>query len=307
MITFIASNEIVFDVHDKNAPIEAYKPFALEGVLGGAGWFNALALAECLRGVPDTQAIMLGAISEDRFGNAVRTIGAELGINTSFAKATAVDTLMALVKKGEHNNTFDFPNLSYNAMRETKLADLTAPQIEGHKIALIQGLCANINPVWMEYAQASPETMIVYDANIRMPAIPNIADHQKHLADWASQAAVMKVSDADIQLIYGDYADFDRVVNTYLHAGAAMVCVTQGSKDTLVYTHKGKTNVPVEAGSYQKTVGAGDNFLGGMAAALALKGMFSRAIINAAPMNDISFVVQSGVGRAAQHLRLINA
>lgn len=309
MFAVMTGNEIVVDLHVMDDFTKAYEPKAVTSYLGGAHTFNALAVADGIhRENLDGKAYMLGTISTDRFGQNFRDIAAQSGLDLSHAKDTDKDTLLALVQRSAHNNSFFFPNKSDNAVTATRAEHLPV-LAEEHQILVMQGLCSTVKPsgdVWLEYANNNRDIMVVYDANIRLPVIDNIEDHKQRLTRWASRAQVMKVSDADIADIYGKDADPAVVIKSYLDAGANIVCMTTGAAAVQSFTARGRIENTVTPMHVANTVGAGDNFTGGLTLGFARAGLFDGASLEKADSALIHAAVQSGIDQSARHLRLIN-
>lgn len=309
MFAVMTGNEIVVDLHVMDDFTKAYEPKTVTSYLGGAHTFNALAVADGIRRENlDGKAYMLGTISTDRFGRNFREIATERGLDLSHTHDTDKDTLLALVQRSEHNNSFFFPNKADNAVTATRAEHL--PQlVEEHQILVMQGLCSTVKPsgdVWLDYANRNRDMMVVYDANIRLPVIDNIEDHKKLLNRWAARAQVMKVSDADIADIYGKHADPVVVIKSYLDAGASVVCMTTGAGAVQSFTARGKIENAVTPLSVKNTVGAGDNFTGGLTLGFARAGLFDGASLAKVDSAFIHAAVQSGIDQSARHLRLIN-
>lgn len=309
MFAVMTGNEIVVDLHVTDDFTKAYEARSVTAYLGGAHTFNALALADGIRRENlDGKAYMLGTISTDRFGKNFREIAAERGLDLSFAKDTDKDTLLALVQRSEHNNSFFFPNKSDNAVTATRADDLPV-LAEKHQVLVMQGLCSTVKPsgdVWLDYANRNRDMMVVYDANIRLPVIDDIEAHKKLLTRWAARAQVMKVSDADIADIYGKEADPVVVIKAYLDAGASVVCMTTGATAVQSFTARGKIENTVTPMRVSNTVGAGDNFTAGLTLGFARVGLFDGPSLAKVDSAFIHAAVQSGIDQSARHLRLMN-
>lgn len=310
MFTIITGNEIVVDIHTHGAFDRPNTAIESHCVLGGSHVFNAFAIAaDILDEDLNGNVMMIGPISTDEFGRNFRDIARKLCIDTSQAVETDASTLIAFVKHGEYNNTFNFPNRRENAMNVTRLSDLPTIATD-NKIMIAQGVCSTLKPsgdAWYEYAKNNDDMMIVYDANIRMPFIDDLKEHRALLTRWAGQADVIKISDADIISIYGTRTSIDTVAREYLDAGTSVVCVTQGRDPALTFTKNAKLETPVTPLCVKNTVGAGDNFLAGITLAFAKAGIFNAAAIANADTHTLQQVTAAGVERSTRHLQMINS
>ncbi len=81
---------------------------------------------------------------------------------------------------------------------------------------------------------------------------------------------MVKCSDEDIAWLYGQDADLETVLRSWLEKGAAVVVVTRGKQGALALSASGvRLEVPADPSVVvADTVGAGDSFMGGLEDAL---------------------------------------
>lgn len=310
--TIYVGNEVVADMHmTPPAAVRLYTPVPVEYHLGGTHVFNAAAIAAELkrRDLPGKVA-MLGTISTDVFGQNLIDTFAALGIDTSRTIRVQESTLLAVVTHGETNNSFYFPNGKANAMLATTQDDLPELAPEDHKMLLMQGVCSAFKPSgahWLAYANKNAaSTLIVYDVNARPTLIEDMKAHRRLVADWAQTSSVIKISDADRDIVYPGKS-IQKVGNGFLDKGTALVVETRGGASTRVVSRHGLQSFPIpKLSGLTNTVGAGDNFMAGLTLAFAEAGIFTTAQMVEISREDIAGFVQQAVTTAGDYLRRQN-
>ncbi|GAA3808420.1 PfkB family carbohydrate kinase [Nocardioides panacisoli] len=115
---------------------------------------------------------------------------------------------------------------------------------------------------------AGARATISYDINLR-PAITGTGpDVVRRVEALASQAAVVKASDEDLEQLYpGRSADDSAAALRAL--GSRAVVVTRGGAGASAWTGCGRVDVPSPRVTVADTIGAGDTFMAGLLVALA--------------------------------------
>ena len=106
--------------------------------------------------------------------------------------------------------------------------------------------------------------LLVHTGSIAAILAPGAATVEQVLRD------LVKCSDEDIAWLYGEDADLETVLRSWLEAGAAVVVVTRGKRGALALSASGaRVEVPADPSVVvADTVGAGDSFMGGLEDAL---------------------------------------
>jgi fructokinase len=134
----------------------------------------------------------------------------------------------------------------------------------------------------MSGARACGRTLVSYDPNVRPALMPDVAAARVQIERCIGSAHVVKVSDEDLALLYGD-ASLDETAAACCRRGASLVVVTRGAAGALAFGPHG----PIAECAAPKitvadTVGAGDSFAGGLLSALAADGLAAPAALHAA-------------------------
>lgn len=307
--TIYTGNEIVADMHlHPTSDVRLYEPVPSEYHLGGAHVFNAASIAAHIREDDnlDGQVAILGTVSKDVFGEHFMANCDRLGIDTQHVVRVDASTLIAVVTHGEHNNSFYFPNAQANAMLAVTPDALPFMKEEDHKMLVMQGVCSSMQPsgaLWLQYARSEfKDDLIIYDVNARPSLITNLKRHQKLVDKWAEVAAIVKISDADIEALYPGKS-FAQVGERFLDLGTKMVVETRGHKSVRVMSAAGaqEFSTPQLTG-IRNTVGAGDNFMAGLTLSFAKIDLFKREDLSKSGRADVWYHVESGLNSAREHL-----
>lgn len=307
--TIYVGNEVVADMHVRTAAdVRIYQPVQAEYHLGGSHVFNAASIAnEITRLGLNGRVSILGTISKDVFGQHLIDNCADLGIDTRHVVRVDESTLLAIVTHGKDNNSFYFPNAESNAMLATNPDHLPDLPAEEHKMFLMQGVCSAMKPSgkhWLRFAQGiNDNTLIVYDVNARPSLIHNLQAHRKLIDSWAAAASVIKISDADIGIVYADQNSFEKVASRFLRFGTNLVVETRGHKSVRVLSQHGVQEFAIpKLMGITNTVGAGDNFMAGLTLAFAKAGIFSPDAMSGMSKDDVGTMVETAIRTASEHL-----
>lgn len=127
-------------------------------------------------------------------------------------------------------------------------------------------------------ARQAERATVSFDPNAR-PSIMGAGEEAREAMEaMVALSDVVKVSDEDLEWIYGEGIDLEETMKAWIGLGASLVIVTCGGEGALVRLANGEggTIAPmkVEVGD---TVGAGDSFMGGLLAGLYEAGLIGSA------------------------------
>ncbi|TAH46127.1 MAG: carbohydrate kinase [Betaproteobacteria bacterium] len=111
--------------------------------------------------------------------------------------------------------------------------------------------------------------LIAYDPNIRLNVEPSVARWRERVDTLTGLAHLVKISDEDLHLLYGDGEDEAALAQRWLAGGCGLVVVTRGAKGASAWNARGRVDVPAPKITTVDTVGAGDTFQAAMLAHLA--------------------------------------
>jgi fructokinase len=144
--------------------------------------------------------------------------------------------------------------------------------------------------------------LISFDPNVRPAVISDAVAYRATLARGIAMCDLLKLSAADIEWLAPGVEPLDYAA-ALLDAGPALVLVTRGGAGALALRRSpdGLEQVAAPGFSVQvvDTVGAGDAFTAGFLAALAERGVLSRAAVVALPAVDLVAALRFGAAVAA--------
>jgi fructokinase len=146
-----------------------------------------------------------------------------------------------------------------------------------------------------------PSATISYDPNVR-PGLSS--DHEQtrtRIERLVERADVVKASDEDLRWI-DPSREPERVAETWLALGPAIVAVTMGGQGAFAVCAAGTVRVPALPVEVVDTVGAGDSFMTGLIDtlwSLDLLGADKRADLARISLDDLQNVVQTAARMAA--------
>jgi len=237
-----------------------------EAVLGGSPFNVAVALSRL--GEP---ASFFGGLSTDSFGQALeQKLGAE-GVDLSYAVRADNLTTISVVAADERGH----PSYAFHgegkADRQVGARQLPPVLPESFKAITFSSYTMIVEPVgdsFLKLAEREKGRLTIsIDPNVRPTVTPDMSAWRRRFEAFLPHADIVKASDEDLALAYGEGPDIDTLVARWHAAGPMLVMVTYGSKGAAAYLRGHEpVFVPGRAVLVVDTVGAGDTF---HAAALA--------------------------------------
>jgi fructokinase len=229
--------------------------------MGGGPFNTAVALGRL--GVP---VGFLGRLSNDRFGQLLRSHLTASGVDGRYMLAGAAPTPLAIVHQtadGDHEFTFYLDDTAY-----TDLAPSELPELGADVMALSAGtLALATDPprtaIETLLERESQRLLIVIDPNIRPAVVKDRNAYRTHFERWAGFAHVIKLSDADAEWLYPG-TPFESIVDSLLSRGVQLAIVTRGGEGAFARTATVRAEVAATAVEVIDTVGAGDAFVAGI-------------------------------------------
>lgn len=115
---------------------------------------------------------------------------------------------------------------------------------------------------------------VSFDPNIRPRLMGSAEDAREAIEALVRLADIVKVSDEDLEWLYGDDLGLNAQLEAWLQLGPPLVIVTRGAHGAIVGLKNGeRTVIPAMDVTVADTVGAGDSFMGGLLAGLAEIGL----------------------------------
>lgn len=266
-MTVLACGEALWDLF----AVEGPDGLSFEARPGGSPLNVALGLVRLGEPVE-----LLAGISTDPLGERLMAVLGKEGVGTRYLQRSSRPSSLSLIDLDVDGQ----PAYSIHGegCADRELADV--PELEPDVEAILLSSFALVaEPVGSRLlALARREAgrrLVVWDPNVRLMVVPDLALWQGQAAEMAGLADVIKASGEDIAALYPGEAP-GGVAARWLAAGAGLVVITKGAEGAEAFTTDGPVTVPAPAIAVADTVGAGDSFMAALLAGLAAEGVRSR-------------------------------
>jgi fructokinase len=226
----------------------------------GGGPFNVARTIARLGG----ECQFLGTISDDRFGDELRTGLERDGVRIAVPRATPAPTTLAIAQldaTGSADYRFYLEGTSASQLRP---ADIPPDIFQTTDAIALGGLGILVEPTASSLhaliPTAPPEATVLLDPNGRPRAIKELGGYRSSVTAFLGRVDIVKVSVDDLKLL-DPYADARRAARGLLAFGPAAVLVTDGPARVSLHTTAGDRFAPVPSTDVVDTIGAGDAFV----------------------------------------------
>ncbi len=208
----------------------------------------------------------LGRLSDDRFGEQLRSALEEAGVRIAVPDPTPAPTTLAIARLDELGTAEYKFYLERTSAAELTTDDFPAEVLDGCNAISLGGLGLLIEPTASSLTalirQRPPGATILLDPNCRPAAVPDLPAYRELIDTVVRQVDIVKVSTDDLRLLRPGEPPLT-AARGLLEQGPAAVLVTDGPSPTTVLTEVGERSVPVPVVEVVDTIGAGDAFVAG--------------------------------------------
>ncbi|MCH1882415.1 PfkB family carbohydrate kinase [Agrococcus sp. ARC_14] len=234
-------------------------------IVGGAALNVAVGLLRL--GVP---SLLIAMVGDDPAGTLVREHCAAHGVELLATAAPHGTAVASAVRDG------DTMRYDFNAAGTRRFVDLTGlePVLEAARLVVVSCLAlehdAQLAPL---LALSRSRERLLIDPNARPGYLQAEGARERFAAGLdrlAARALLVKLSDEDAELVYGE--DASETASRWLGAGAGAVAITRGPDGARIATAHGWVDalVPQLAAPVIDTIGAGDSVLASLTASVTL-------------------------------------
>jgi len=230
---------------------------------GGATANTAVAAAKL-----GANASFIGKVGDDGFGRMLIDVMKGYGVDTTYMSMTheACTTLAFVTLSGDGDRSFTFAR---KPGADMLLSDGDIPDglfrsddiLHFGTIGLVPGsLSIKAHIKALDEAKTAC-ALITFDPNVRLPLWDDPDVLRTTILDFLPYADVVKVSDDELDFIFGTKSEEDAAAFCF-SLGASLMFVTRGKNGAAVYTRGYATDVPGTPVTAVDTTGAGDAFNG---------------------------------------------
>jgi fructokinase len=243
-----------------------------QAVVGGANANVALALA-----VRGEKQIFLGRISNDGFGQQIRSHLAGNGVNLDYSISAREQTTLAVATIDASGvasysfytqNTADWGWTKDELPSLEKLSQLGVKAVQYGCLTMAIGPGNRVVESWLSEIHARDQITLSHDLNIR-PALGFDRETERTRVETLNQIShIIKASDADIEWLYdlAPGSNLDSIAASW--SAGKLVIITKGSEGVSLYADGKRIDVPGLKVELVDTVGAGDTFMASFLAEL---------------------------------------
>lgn len=131
---------------------------------------------------------------------------------------------------------------------------------------------ASVLAKWLEAVRDSGDAVVSFDPNVRAGLVADLTAYRDRLERLVACAHIVKASDDDLAVAYPGSA-VEKVAESWLSGGAALVVVTEGPRGARAFHASGaQASCVPPAVEVADTIGAGDTFSASLLAYLASAG-----------------------------------
>lgn len=282
--------------------------------VGGPGADGRLPATAAAGGSPFNVAVGLarlgapsgffGGLSTDAFGAFLAARLEAEGVDTGLAKRSAKPTPLVVVSPdaaGHPAYTFHAHDCADRDVADADLPPVLAPGVEALAIGSWPMVVPPVSGALLALAgREAGRRVVSLDPNLRPSMVGDLARWRKGFGRLVPTAAIIKVSEEDIQIAYGPGADPAALAREWLGTGPSLVVLTRGPDGATAFHAAGVFHEPGRPAPVVDTVGAGDTFHAALLARLRQRGLLRRdalAALDQKALRDVLryAVVASGV------------
>lgn len=227
----------------------------------------------------DTLTAFFGGVSTDHLGTLVANAMREEGIDTSLLTRSTRPTPLVLVAP----NADGHPSYTFyaheSAAQDVTLADVPTQLPSSVNAIALGSYALAVEPVGTALValaeREARRTVISLDCNLRPAMVGPLHVWRQRIERIARCASIIKLSDEDFTLGWGEDARFSDQADYWLGQGAQLIVMTRGAAGATAWHRSGCVSLPSLRVEVVDTVGAGDSFQAGLLARLDQNGLLN--------------------------------
>lgn len=271
---------------------------AATAVAGGSPFNVAVGLARL--GAP---AGFFGGLSGDAFGAFLAARLRADGVYTTLAKRSAKPTPLVVVSPdaaGHPSYTFHAHDCADSDVAESDLPPSLGPDVEALAIGSWPMVAEPVGRALLALAEREAASRVVsLDPNLRPSMVGDLALWRARFERFVRTAAIIKVSEEDLQIAYGPNTGAEGLARGWLGSGASLVVLTRGPDGATAFHPSGVVREPGRPVAVADTVGAGDTFHAALLARLRQRGRLRRDALAALDEATIRDTLRYAVAASA--------
>ena len=291
--TFLVCGEALVDVFIGSEDDQALH---LDARLGGSPFNVAVGLSRLSQ-----PAAFFSGLSTDMLGRRLASALTREGVNIDLVQRFDAPTTLGLVELGAEG----VPQYAFygNGAADRLPDEAHLPALPDEIGAINIGSFATVvEPVATAFEslvrRERARCLVAYDPNVRLNVEPSLDRWRSKVATLASLAHLVKISDEDAELLYGDTSD-DTLAQGWLDKGTSLVVMTRGGTGATAWNSVGRVDIEAPKVDVIDTVGAGDTFQAAMLTYLAENRALDAARLATLASDDVASLLRFAARAAA--------
>lgn len=254
---FLVCGEALFDLFVDPTHSQPPNKVGFSAIAGGSPFNVAVGLSRL--GICSG---LLTGLTNDFLGQQLHRVLEKEGVSTrylsSIPHASTTLSLVAVDDQGVPHYSFYGHN---GADRLLESTEIDFNDLQGLHLGSYSLVVEPTASTLLKLVQAAPnDLLITLDPNVRLNVEPDLDIWKHRIAEFASHAHAIKVSEEDLGLLYPEKSAEEAAAGL-LSEQTRLVFLTQGERGACVYSHQGRWHRPAPARTQViDTVGAGDTF-----------------------------------------------
>jgi fructokinase len=262
---YLVCGEALYDVFVDPPPADARGRVSLFAKVGGSPYNVAIGLARL-----GCATSLATEIASDTLGRNLETRVRTEGVDCQFLRRTAKSTALAMVDV----DAAGAPRFVFHGLDQALFhPDIAAVRRRWNSLFGIHvGSIPIVSPQsadhLLELVTAAPDRVLIsLDPNVRLAIEPNAARWRDAVERFRQYAHLIKVSEEDLENLYGTGVDTDAIAKSWLAYRCVLVVVTRGERGATIFTRATqRLDIAAVYAIVADTVGAGDSFQSAMLA-----------------------------------------
>jgi fructokinase len=267
-------------------------------VPGGSPFNVAIGLARL--GAP---AGYLGGLSTDCFGAHLAAMLEREGASLEFARRLAAPTTLSIVatdETGSPRYSFHGEGAADRLLRPADLPKVLPDDVSALTFGSYSIAVEPTGSTLLELARRERGRRVIsLDPNVRPGIVGDLAAWRARFEQFLACASIVKASEEDIALGWGEGANPASLARSWLEKGATLVVLTRGGEGAIAYARSGDVARRGRPVAVVDTVGAGDTFHAALLARLRSRGLRSPSALASLTPDALADVIDYAVSASS--------
>ena len=206
---------------------------------------------------------LITEIGNDELGRRIGRCLSARGVNQELVQRSDKSTPIAFVELDQGTPRYRFVGLrdcKYDP-DEQRILDMSDESSMFHVGSYALVASGSADALIATVGNLASRLLISVDPNVRLQVEPDTDKWRAGLDRFGRQAHLVKLSEEDVESLYGKAIDVERIAEQLLTGNCQIVILTKGSSGATIFSRSGnRISIPACSVSVVDSVGAGDAF-----------------------------------------------